>query len=260
MDKNLQIGCLADESPKAQEALKELSERYTFLDMSRKRARPDVIVALGGDGFMLQTLHQYMHRHIPIYGMNCGTVGFLMNSYSPDRLIERIQEARTNILHPLSMYARTIDGKEKHQLAINEVSLFRESRQAAKIRISVDHVVRLNELICDGVLISTPAGSTAHNFSVGGPIIPLSGNLLALTPMGAFRPRRWKGAQLHHTASIIMEVMEPEKRPVSAVADFTEIRDVVSVSIDEERSIKLSLLFDPEHNLEERIIKEQFVI
>jgi NAD+ kinase len=173
--------------------------------------------------------------------------------------MERIAIARTAILHPLRMYARTVDGKEKHQLAINEVSLFRESRQAAKICITIDHVVRLSELICDGILVSTPAGSTAYNFSIGGPIIPLSGNLLALTPMGAFRPRRWRGAQLHHKASIVLEVLEADKRPVSAVADFTEIRDVVSVSIDEERSISLSLLFDPEHNLEEKIIKEQFV-
>lgn len=259
MKDTLQICCLADSSPKAQEALAELSARYDFVDVNKKRAKADVIVALGGDGFMLQTLHQFMHRNIPIYGMNCGTIGFLLNSYSPDHLIERIQEARTAILHPLRMYARTVDGKEKHQLAINEVSLFRESRQAAKLRISIDHVVRLEELICDGMLVSTPAGSTAHNFSIGGPIIPLSGNLIALTPMGPFRPRRWRGAQLHHSASIVVEVLDAAKRPVSAVADFTEIRDVVSVSIDEERSIKLALLFDPEHNLEERIIKEQFV-
>lgn len=255
----LQIACLADESDKAQDALRELSSRYNLVDLGKKRNRPDVIIALGGDGFMLQVLHQTMHRNIPIYGMNCGTVGFLMNSYSPDNLIERIRDARTSILHPLRMYARTVDGKEKHQIAINEVSLFRESRQAAKIRVTIDHVVRLQEVICDGILVSTPAGSTAYNFSIGGPIIPLNGNLLALTPMGTFRPRRWRGAQLHHSASIVLEVLEADKRPVSAVADFTEIRDVVSVSIDEERSISLSLLFDPEHNLEEKIFKEQFI-
>lgn len=255
----LQIACLADASDKAQDALRELSSRYNLVDLGKKRNRPDVIIALGGDGFMLQVLHQTMHRNIPIYGMNCGTVGFLMNSYSPDNLIERISDARTSILHPLRMYARTVDGKEKHQIAINEVSLFRESRQAAKIRVTIDHVVRLQEVICDGILVSTPAGSTAYNFSIGGPIIPLNGNLLALTPMGTFRPRRWRGAQLHHSASIVLEVLEADKRPVSAVADFTEIRDVVSVSIDEERSISLSLLFDPEHNLEEKIFKEQFI-
>lgn len=255
----MHIACVADNSERAQHAFKELSARYSFVDLGKKRNRPDVIVALGGDGFMLQMLHQYMHRHIPIYGMNCGTVGFLMNSYSPDNLVERIAIARTSILHPLRMYARTVDGKEKHQIAINEVSLFRESRQAAKLRVTIDHVVRLQELICDGLLVSTPAGSTAYNFSIGGPIIPLNGNLLALTPMGPFRPRRWRGAQLHHSASIVIEVLEADKRPVSAVADFTEIRDVVSVSIDEERSISLSLLFDPEHNLEEKIFKEQFI-
>ncbi len=259
MEESMRIACLADNSDKAQEAYKELSARYEFVELTRKRTKPDVIVVLGGDGFMLQTLHKFMHRSTPIYGMNCGTVGFLMNSYSPDNLEERIHEARASTLHPLSMYAQTIDGREKHALAINEVSLFRESRQAAKIRVTVDHVVRLNELICDGVLLSTPAGSTAYNFSIGGPIIPLSGNVLAMTPMGPFRPRRWKGALLPHTASTVFEVLEPEKRPVSAVADFTEIRDVVSVSIDEERAITLSLLFDPEHILEERIIKEQFV-
>lgn len=259
MSENLKLACIADDSQKAKEAHQLLKSRYDFMELKGKRNRPDAIVVLGGDGFMLQVLHQHMHRNIPIYGMNCGTVGFLLNNFSPDNLHERILEARPSTLHPLTMYARTLDGKEKHQLAINEVSLFRESRQAAKIRISVDHVVRLEELISDGILVATPAGSTAYNFSVGGPIIPLSGNLLAMTPIGPFRPRRWKGAQLHHAASIVFEILEPEKRPVSAVADFTEVRDVVSVSIDEERSIKISLLFDPEHNLEERIIKEQFV-
>lgn len=259
MTESLQIACLADTSPKAQAAYAELCGLYEFVDLKKKRGRPDVIVVLGGDGFMLQTLHNHMHRNIPMYGMNCGTVGFLLNRYTPENLIERIHKARNAILHPLSMYARTVDGREKRALAINEVSLFRESRQAAKLRVTVDHVVRLEELICDGILVSTPAGSTAYNFSVGGPIIPLAGNLIAMTPMGAFRPRRWRGAQLHHTASIVFEALDCEKRPVSAVADFTEIRDIVSVSIDEERTIRLSLLFDPEHNLEERIIKEQFI-
>lgn len=259
MNENLKLACIADSSGKAQDAYAQLRQHYDFVDLKGKRNRPDAIVVLGGDGFMLQVLHQHMHRNIPIYGMNCGTVGFLLNKFSTENLHDRIVQARPSTLHPLTMYTRTLDGKEKHQLAINEVSLFRESRQAAKIRITVDHVVRLDELIADGILVATPAGSTAYNFSVGGPIIPLSGNLLAMTPIGPFRPRRWKGAQLHHSASIIFEILEPEKRPVSAVADFTEVRDVVSVSIDEERSISISLLFDPEHNLEERIIKEQFV-
>lgn len=252
------IACFADSTPKAQEAYRELSSRYSFLDITGKRSKPDAIVVLGGDGFMLEILHRYMHRDVPIYGMNCGSVGFLLNSYHPDQLLERIHHARYATLHPLTMYTRTVSGKEYQELAINEVSLFRESRQAAKIRVTIDHVVRVQELIADGILVSSPAGSTAYNFSAGGPIIPLNGGLMALTPIAPFRPRRWRGALLNHQSSVTFEVLEPEKRPVSAVADFTEVRDVVSVSVFENRTISLSLLFDPEHNLEERITKEQF--
>ena len=252
------IACLADDTPKAQEAYRELSSRYAFLDIAGKRSKPDAIVVLGGDGFMLQVLHKYMHRNIPTYGMNCGSVGFLLNTYNPNHLLERITDARRATLHPLTMYARTTDGKEHQELAINEVSLFRESRQAAKIRVSIDHVVRVNELIADGILVATPAGSTAYNFSAGGPIIPLNSELMALTPIAPFRPRRWRGALLNHQSSITFEILEADKRPVSAVADFTEVRDVVSVSVFENRSISLCLMFDPEHNLEERITKEQF--
>lgn len=252
------IACLADDSPKAQAAYAELKAQYDFIDIAGKRTKPDVLVALGGDGFMLQVLHKYMHRGIPVYGMNCGSVGFLLNNYTPNLLPERIAEARRASLHPLIMYTRTMDGKERQELAINEVSLFRESRQAAKLRVSIDHVVRVQEMIADGVLVSTPAGSTAYNFSAGGPILPLTAKLLALTPIAPFRPRRWRGALLNHQSSITFEVLEPQKRPVSAVADFTEVRDVVSVSVFEDRNITLSLLFDPEHNLEERITKEQF--
>lgn len=259
MDIPLQrIACLADDSAKAQAAFAELSQQYDFIDIAGKRTRPDVLVALGGDGFMLQVLHKYMHRNIPVYGMNCGSVGFLLNSYSPNNLLERIAEARSATLHPLIMYTRTLDGKERQELAINEISLFRESRQAAKLRVSIDHVVRVPEMIADGILVSTPAGSTAYNFSAGGPIIPLGGKLLALTPIAPFRPRRWKGALLNHQSSITFEILEADKRPVSAVADSTEVRDVISVSVFEDRNIALSLLFDPEHNLEERITKEQF--
>ncbi len=257
-DTPLRIACLADTSPKAQAAFAELSAKYSFLDIAGKRTKPDVIVALGGDGFMLQVLHKYMHRNIPVYGMNCGSVGFLLNTYSSNLLHERIAVARRSFLHPLVMFTRTRDGREFQELAINEVSLFRESRQAAKLRVSIDHVVRVSELIADGILVATPAGSTAYNFSAGGPIVPLNGKLLALTPIAPFRPRRWKGALLNHQSSITFEILEPEKRPVSAVADFTEIRDVVSVSVFEERNISLSLMFDPEHNLEERITNEQF--
>lgn len=254
------IGCVADETPRAQEALRALVKRYGVSDLSGgKRGNADIIVVLGGDGFMLQVLHRFMDRKTPIYGMNCGTVGFLMNDYSLENLMERIHMARPSILHPLSMYARCVSGREVEALAINEVSLFRESRQAAKIRVSIDHVIRLQELIADGILVATPAGSTAYNFSAGGPIIPLSSNVIALTPMAPFRPRRWRGALLHHDACINFEVLDAEKRPVSAVADFTEIREVASVAISEQRKIALTLLFDPEHNLEERITKEQFV-
>ncbi len=258
MDSPSRIACLADDSPKAQAAFKELSAHYDFIDIAGKRTKPDVIVALGGDGFMLEVLHKYMHRGIPVYGMNCGSVGFLLNNYSTQNLIERIATARRAVLHPLVMYTRTADGKERQELAINEVSLFRESRQAAKLRVSIDHVVRISELTADGILVSTPAGSTAYNFSAGGPIIPMNGNLLALTPIAPFRPRRWGGALISHESSITFEVLEPGKRPVSAVADFTEVRDVVSVSVFEDRSTSLSLLFDPEHNLQERITNEQF--
>lgn len=258
MQSTQRIACLADDSPKAQAAYAELAAKYPFIDISGKRTKPDVIVALGGDGFMLQVLHKYMHRNIPIYGMNCGSVGFLLNSYHASDLYERIASARCSTLHPLVMYTRTADGRERQELAINEVSLFRESRQAAKLRVSIDHVVRVSELIADGILVSTPAGSTAYNFSAGGPIIPLNASLLSLTPIAPFRPRRWRGALLNHESSITFEVLEADKRPVSAVADFTEVRDVTSVSVFEDRSISLSLLFDPEHNLEERITSEQF--
>ena len=254
----LRIACLADGTPKALEAFAALKARYRFTDIAGKRTKPDALVALGGDGFMLQVLRKYMHRDIPIYGMNCGTVGFLMNQYSEEHLLERVRDARRAIVHPLSMFVETVDGKKRQALAFNEVSLFRESRQTAKIRVSIDHVVRISELIADGVIVSTPAGSTAYNFSAGGPIIPLSANLLALTPLAPFRPRRWKGALLPSNSSITFEILDADKRPVSVVADSTEIRDVHSVSVFEERNIAVPLLFDPERNLEERITSEQF--
>jgi NAD+ kinase len=218
----------------------------------------DVIVALGGDGFMLQTLHRHMNLEIPIYGMNQGTVGFLMNSFEADGLLDRIDRAETAVLHPLRMKATQESGSMQEALAINEVSLLRQSRQAAKISISIDGRVRIPELVCDGVLVATPAGSTAYNLSAHGPILPLDAGVMALTPISAFRPRRWRGALLPRNAKVEFEILDPYKRPVSAVADTTEVRDVVVVSIYEERSIALRLLFDPEHNLEERILNEQF--
>jgi len=264
MEKPLQIACIADTTALAQKAYAEITERYQTVDVTKKRGSivadaTDVIVVLGGDGFMLQTMHQYMVRNIPFYGMNCGTVGFLLNNYSPNHLIERIGIAKQHILHPLHMYARTVKGKSHELLAINEVSLFRQSRQAAKIRITVDHMVRISEMVADGILIATPAGSTAYNNSAGGPIIPLGANILAMTPLAPFRPRNWNGALLNNNSSITFEALDPAKRPINAVADFTEVRDVVNVAIHEDHKTAIKLLFDPEHNLEERIIKEQFM-
>ncbi len=261
------IACIADTSEKAQKASRELHKRYDFVSLSRpskskarrKSSEVDAIVVLGGDGFMLEALHKYMNRGIPMYGMNCGTVGFLLNSYNPHNLIERIHEARVSKLHPLRMFARTQNGKQQELVAFNEVSLFRQSHQAARIRVTVDHVVRIQEMVSDGIMVATPAGSTAYNFSAGGPILPFSANLICLTPISPFRPRRWRGALLPHTSSVMFEILEPKKRPVSAVADFTEIRDVVSVAISENTKTTLSLLFDPEHALEERMVKEQFM-
>lgn len=219
----------------------------------------DIIVALGGDGFMLETLHTTLNGMAPIFGMNRGTVGFLMNEFKADGLPERLAGAQLLTLHPLRMRAESADGTLIEALAINEVSLLRETRQAAKIRIHVDGKVRLEELVCDGVLAATPAGSTAYNLSAHGPILPLESNLMALTPISAFRPRRWRGAILPQAARLRFEILEPRKRRVSATADQTEVRDVVNVYVEEDRSVDLRLMFDPEHNLAERILMEQFV-
>ena len=217
----------------------------------------DIIVALGGDGFMLQTLHAFLGTGKPIYGMNLGSVGFLMNEYRPDQLIERLNAAERAVVHPLRMKAHTAHGTTE-ALAFNEVSLLRQARQAAKICIIVDQRVRIAELICDGVLVSTPAGSTAYNLSAHGPILPIDAALLALTPISAFRPRRWHGALLPHRAQVRFEVRESGKRPVSAVADDFEVRDVSAVDVAEDRSITMTMLYDAGHNLDERILAEQF--
>jgi NAD+ kinase len=249
------ISFMAAEQETAQEALVQLIDLYGQVEPEDS----DVIVSLGGDGFMLETMHRFISRSVPIYGMNRGTVGFLLNNYNPEHLPERLARAQRVTLHPLVMTAETSDGERHHALAINEVSLHRESRQAAKLRIRVDQKIRLDELICDGLLVATPAGSTAYNLSAHGPILPIGSGLLALTPVSAFRPRRWRSALLPHKAIVSIEVLEQDKRPVSAVADFTEIRDVSSVDVVEDRSISIDLMFDPEHNLEERIIAEQFL-
>jgi NAD+ kinase len=221
--------------------------------------RADVIVALGGDGFMLETLHKHMPLGTPIFGMNQGSVGFLMNQFRIHGLMDRLRAAQPVSLKPLAMIAHTEDGAIEEALAINEVSMLRETRQAAKLRISVDGRVRLPEMICDGVLVCTAAGSTAYNASAYGPILPMGANVVAVTPISAFRPRRWRGAILPCTATVGIEVLEGRKRPVSAVADYTEVRDVVSVEVRENRDASLLMLFDPEHNLEERILNEQFM-
>ncbi|WP_430474701.1 NAD kinase [Thalassospira lucentensis] len=249
------IAFVAADTKIAQDAMYRLKHRYGHTAPDKA----EVIVALGGDGFMLETLHRYMGRKVPIYGMNRGTVGFLMNEFREIDLIDRIAEAQTVELNPLQMEAHTVSGESLCALAINEVSLLRETRQAAKLRIKVDGVERLAELVCDGALVCTPAGSTAYNLSAHGPILPMGSGLLALTPISPFRPRRWRGALLPHGAEVVFHIENPEKRPVSAVADYTEVRDVSHVTIREDRTMKIKLLFDPEHNLEERILKEQFV-
>ena len=223
-------------------------------------AQAKVVVALGGDGFMLETIHQALALNVPVYGMNRGSVGFLMNAFSEADLPGRLSRAQATVLHPLRMHAITATGSVEEALAFNEVSLLRQLRQAAKIRISVDGRVRLEELSCDGVLISTPAGSTAYNLSAHGPIVPLSANLLPLTPISAFRPRRWRGALLPSTADVLFEVLEADKRPTAAVADFTEVRNVVSVAVSEDRTVSVTVLFDPDQGLSERIIAEQFTV
>jgi NAD+ kinase len=249
------VAFLASESSAAKEALKALIQLYGNCDVDDA----DVIVALGGDGFLLQILHDTLHRGVPVYGMNRGSVGFLMNDYSTENLLERLAKAETTTLHPLHMSVDTTDGNTKTALAINEVSLLRETRQAAKIRIHVDGKPRLDQLVCDGVLIATPAGSTAYNLSAHGPILPIRADLLALTPISAFRPRRWRGALLPTHAVVEFEVLEPEKRPVSAVADHTEVRDVRWVRVSVDTKSEINLLFDTGHGLEERLIREQFL-
>ncbi len=249
------IAFAAGDIQAAQGARARLEKRYGRTEFDDA----DVIVALGGDGFMLETLHGCIDRDVPVFGMNFGSVGFLMNEFGEDDLDKRLNAAEPVNLHPLHMRATTIAGEAREGLAINEVSLLRETRQTAKIRVSVDGIVRMEELVCDGVMVATPAGSTAYNLSAHGPIIPMDAGLMALTPISAFRPRRWRGALLPRTAQITFDVLEPDKRPVSAVADYTEVRDVSQVRVSEDTGKTLVLLFDSEHSLEERIVKEQFL-
>jgi NAD+ kinase len=232
--------------------------RLTGLYGQCSRAEADLIVALGGDGFMLQTLHQTQSLSLPVYGMNCGTIGFLMNAYAEENLLDRLQEAGEEVLNPLAMRAEMGDGSEAQGLAINEVSLLRAGPQAAKLRISVDGRVRMEELVCDGALVCTPAGSTAYNYSAHGPILPIGSDVLALTAIAAFRPRRWRGALLPKVATVRFDVLDPSKRPVRADADGLSVPDVRAVEIRTEPSIRHRILFDEGHGLEERLIREQF--
>jgi len=248
------LAFVASDRPEAIEARASLAARFGDHDV----ADAQVIVALGGDGFMLETLHKTLNHPRPIYGMNRGSVGFLMNDYLEEGLLERINGAERAVIHPLSMIAIDAQRRNHRALAINEVSLLRQTRQTAKLSLSVDGKVRMEELVCDGVLVATPAGSTAYNFSAYGPIIPLTAQVLAVTPISAFRPRRWRGALLPHTARVTVEVLEADKRPVSAVADNYEVSDVREVHISENRDVNLTMLFDAGRSLEERVLAEQF--
>ena len=248
------IAFRASSAPAAQEALASLTARYGQAPLDKAA----IIVSLGGDGFMLQTLHEEHWTGLPVYGMNCGTVGFLMNTYSNDALPERLAAAEEAVLNPLAMTAVGTDGTVTHALAINEVSLLRMGPQAAKLRILVDGKERMPELVCDGCLLSTPAGSTAYNYSAHGPILPIGADVLALTAVAAFRPRRWRGALLPKAAVVRFEVLDPAKRPVRADADTRPVTDVASVEIRSEPNVRHRILFDPGHGLEERLIVEQF--
>lgn len=250
------LALLASHGAEAQAELGVLKKRYG--DVAPEDA--DVIVALGGDGFMLRTLHRHLALGIPVYGMKLGTIGFLLNQFHHDDLPERIARAQPTVMRPLRMLAHSESGTSVEALAINEVSLLRQTKQAAHIRVSLNGIVRIEELMCDGVLVATPAGSTAYNLSAHGPILPIGSNMLAMTPISPFRPRRWRGAVLPATTEICFEVLDPYKRPVSATADSTEVRDVVEVRIRESTEHTMTLLFDPEHNLEERILNEQFTV
>ncbi|MBB5016256.1 NAD kinase [Rehaibacterium terrae] len=249
------IAFLASRTPEAQAAYESL----VAVHGQHEPDEADVICALGGDGFMLQTLHRHGPRGKPVFGMKLGKVGFLMNQYQPDALLERIAAAEPAVLRPLEMIAVTESGASTHSLAYNEVSLLRQTRQAAHVRIELNGQVRMEELVCDGVMVATPAGSTAYNYSAHGPILPLGSSVIALTPIAAFRPRRWRGAILRADTEVRFTILDPDKRPVSATADSHEVREVVEVTVRESEQHTVTLLFDPEHNLEERILNEQFV-
>jgi NAD+ kinase len=254
MSRPPRLAFVASRAPEAQATLAPYRHRYGDVPIEDC----DVIVALGGDGFMLQTLHRHLPSGKPVYGMKAGTVGFLMNQHAPDELVERISRAQPAVLKPLEMLAVSEAGSTVHALAFNEVSLLRQTKQAAHLRIYINGAIRLPELVCDGVLVCTPAGSSAYNLSAHGPILPLESRVLAMTPISPFRPRRWRGAVIGADTVVRIEVLDPYKRPVSATADSSEVRDIAEVTIREAKDRTVTLLFDPEHNLEERLLAEQF--
>lgn len=249
------IALMTADTPLAHRAARELAQKYTIVEARDA----DVIVALGGDGHMLEVMHATMKTNTPVYGLNLGSVGFLLNNYSPDFLLERINKAEEVTINPLLMKAVTVEGDIIRAHAINEISLWRSSRQAAKIAIECDGVSRLSELICDGVMVATPTGSTAYNLSAHGPILPVGSDVLALTPVCPFRPRRWRGALLPHNTALRFTVLEPDKRPVNAAADAHEVMEISHVDVCEDRQLAIRMLFDPGQSLEDRIIKEQFI-
>ena len=245
---------LASSNNEAIEQKKVLEEQYGINSLDNA----DVIVVLGGDGFMLEAIKSHMSHNLPLFGLNYGSIGFLMNASNKDDLIKRINLSQSIVIAPLSMKVKSFDGNSHEAIAINEVSLLRETHQASKIKISIDDKVRLDELICDGILISTPSGSTAYNLSAHGPILPINADVLALTPISAFRPRRWKGAILNNRSEVRFDIIDGKKRPVSAVADSTEFRDIESVTVKQDNENSIQLLFDEQHSFEERILNEQF--
>jgi NAD+ kinase len=249
------IACVASDSEQAQEGLAILSERYPLADIKEA----DALVVLGGDGFMLQAVHDHMDAGLPFYGMNRGTIGFLLNRFDPGNLLQRLNAAQRHTLNPLVMTATDVDGRTSSALAFNEVALLRYSQQSANIRVLINGKQRLDRLICDGIMVATPAGSTAYNLSARGPIIPMGSNVLALTPVSPFRPRRWQGALLPHSAVVEFEILDADRRPVGAAADSFEVRGVRRVRVVEDHSRPAHILFDPDHSLEERIFNEQFV-
>jgi len=245
---------IVDYTKISKESSNRIQSTYKFFSLSEA----DAIVVLGGDGFMLDILKRYQDLDLPFYGINKGTVGFLMNQNQNENLLNKLNQAEETIIHPLKMHAKKIDGSEEDHLAINEISILRSGSQAAKLKIVVDNLVRLEELVCDGALVSTPAGSTAYNYSAHGPILPIDSNILALTAMAAFRPRRWRGALIPSNAKIEFFIKDSNKRPVSAYADSKEVKNISSVKIESEDNVYYKLLFDKGHGLQERILREQF--